>query len=103
MIAVPAARVGTLFYGDLTNSRLVAVHSLTDTSTSTSTSTIDLSGSTQDGAVNTTSMQWIDTLAVDLSDRNNASIYFTSNRLNYWIFDGYDLSGASGANFRIIK
>ncbi len=91
--------MGTLFYGDLTNSRLVAVNGLDDASTSSVS--LDIAASTQDGAVDVAQYTWIDTLSVDPTD--GSSLYFTSNRLNSWVVGGYDFTGASGNNFRIIK
>jgi len=86
---------GVLYYGSLTTS---TYYTLTVNATSLPNMAVDA----VPVEVNTETMQWLDTFAIDLSS-NGTRMYFVSNKLDEYSVSTMDFSGKSGANMHIMR
>jgi len=90
---------GNLYYGNIQQSELGSVTNI-DSFASSYTQSIP---STMTPSSPTT-LNWIDTFAVDLASPNpDSSFYITTNKLNLFFSGAMDFSGQSGANFHIFQ
>ena len=86
---------GTLYYGDLSHSSLTSldVSNMTDLTTSSSV----LLGQSDDN------YRWIDTFSGVLDATDDATLYFTSNKLDLFFNNTMPMSATTEPNFRIYR